>query len=318
MAKFRYQHIKSSVEGKAPTAAQLKVAEIGVNDFAGDEKLFIKNSEGEVVDFPRGYSRADIDATDRVVSESLNDLNSRKLDASAYTPTDLSDYYTKEEIDEFNETTSASLNDLEERKADKSDLDDQFETIAASLNDLEERKANKSDVEGLDDQFETISASLNDLEERKADKSDLDDLDEQFETISASLNDLEERKADKSDYYTKSDIDAADRVVAESLNDLNSRKLDASAYTPTDLSNYYTKSEIDGQLGSGFSQSSVTEVIESNELITSAALNDLNDVKADKEEDLDGLKLKKITQSDYDDLVNEGEIDPNTLYIITD
>ena len=42
MARFRYQHIKSSVEGKAPTAAQIKTAEIGVNDFAGDEKLFIK------------------------------------------------------------------------------------------------------------------------------------------------------------------------------------------------------------------------------------------------------------------------------------
>jgi len=40
MARFRYQHIKSSVEGKAPTAAQLKVAEIGVNDFAGDDRTF--------------------------------------------------------------------------------------------------------------------------------------------------------------------------------------------------------------------------------------------------------------------------------------
>ena len=97
MAKFRYQHIKSSVEGKAPTAAQIKTAEIGVNDFAGDEKLFIKNSEDEVVDFPRGYSRTYIDEMDRVVAESLNDLNSRKLDASAYTPTDLSNYYTKDE-----------------------------------------------------------------------------------------------------------------------------------------------------------------------------------------------------------------------------
>ena len=97
MAKFRYQHIKSSVEGKAPTAAQIKTAEIGVNDFAGDEKLFIKNSEGEVVDFPRGYSQAYIDEAERVTAEALNDLNSRKLDASAYTPTDLSNYYTKDE-----------------------------------------------------------------------------------------------------------------------------------------------------------------------------------------------------------------------------
>ena len=85
MARFRYQHIKSSVEGKAPTAAQLKVAEIGVNDFAGDEKLFIKNSTGDVVDFPRGYSREYIDDNERVIAEALNDLNSRKMDSSAYT-----------------------------------------------------------------------------------------------------------------------------------------------------------------------------------------------------------------------------------------
>lgn len=107
MAKFRYQHIKSSVEGKAPTAAQIKTAEIGVNDFAGDEKLFIKNSEGEVVDFPRGYSRVYIDENERVTAEALNDLNSRKLDASAYTPTDLSNYYTKDETSGASEIQDA-------------------------------------------------------------------------------------------------------------------------------------------------------------------------------------------------------------------
>ena len=52
--------------------------------------------------------------------------------------------------------------------------------------------------------------------------------------------------------------------------------------------------------------------------VVAAALDDLERRKAEKEEDLDGLKLKKITQSDYDDLVNAGEIDPNTLYIIID
>ena len=97
MAKFRYQHIKSSVEGKAPSAAQIKVAEIAVNDFAGSEKLFIKNSENTVIDFPRGYSREYVDEIERVTSSSLNDLETRKLDATAYTPTDLSNYYQKNE-----------------------------------------------------------------------------------------------------------------------------------------------------------------------------------------------------------------------------
>ena len=40
--------------------------------------------------------------------------------------------------------------------------------------------------------------------------------------------------------------------------------------------NYYTKSEIDDFLGTGFSVSSVTEVIKENERVTSNALNDLN------------------------------------------
>ena len=35
-----------------------------------------------------------------VTSAALNDLNSRKLDASAYTPVDVDNYYTKEEVDE--------------------------------------------------------------------------------------------------------------------------------------------------------------------------------------------------------------------------
>lgn len=127
MARFRYQHIKSSVEGKAPTAAQLKVAEIGVNDFAGDEKLFIKNSEGEVVDFPRGYSRQYIDNNERVIAEALNDLNSRKLDASAYTPTDLSNYYTKDET-----SASTEIQDALDDKADTATTYTKSETSGAT------------------------------------------------------------------------------------------------------------------------------------------------------------------------------------------
>ena len=44
----------------------------------------------------------------------------------------------------------------------------------------------------------------------------------------------------------------------------------------------YTKAEINNILGSGFTSSSVTEVIESNELVISAALNDLEDTKSEK------------------------------------
>ena len=44
---------------------------------------------------------------EKVVASSLNDLNDRKLDASAYTKTDLSDYYKKGETSGATEITTA-------------------------------------------------------------------------------------------------------------------------------------------------------------------------------------------------------------------
>jgi len=63
---------------------------------------------------------------------------------------------------------------------------------------------------------------------------------------------------------------------------------------------------------SGSTDPIATKVVAENELTVSNALNDLNTNKADKS-DLDGLKLKKITQAAYDALTTK---DPNTLYVI--
>ena len=54
---------------------------------------------------------------EKVTAASLNDLNDRKLDASAYTPTDLSDYYKKEET-----SGKTDLNTAFGLKANASDL----------------------------------------------------------------------------------------------------------------------------------------------------------------------------------------------------
>lgn len=158
---------------------------------------------------------------ERIVSDALNDLDDRKLDASAYTPTDLTNYYTKSQTSGATEISTA---------------------LSGKLGTSE---------------YATFSAATN-----------------------ASINDLSGQS----------------ETIAAALNDLNGRKLDASAYTPTDLSNYYTKSETSG----------------ATELTTAFS------AKADKTSDLDGVKLKKITQSAYDALVQAGTVDPNTLYIITD
>ena len=94
-------------------------------------------------------------------------------------------------------------------------------------------------------------------------------------TVTEAIDDLEYMVVNK------------EEAIAAALNDINGRKLDASAYTPTDLSNYYTKSETSGAteiydlVGSGFTSSSITDVIIENEEITSNALNELSSRKLD-------------------------------------
>lgn len=132
---------------------------------------------------------------------------------------------------------------------------------------------------------------------------------------------------DLSNYYTKSETD-----------DLLDTKLDASAYTPTDLSNYYTKSET-----SGATEISTALGNKQDTLVSGTNIKTINDesilgsgnitIQGGGSVDqtiisgstnavaggavytqLDGLKLKKITQSAYDAL--SPNYDANTLYVI--
>lgn len=199
-----------------------------------------------------------------VTSAALNDLNSRKLDASAYTETDLSNYYTKSETD-------AKIVDA----------------ITGVDNILSGYTTNEDLDEKLGDAFTGENSGV---------------------TVTQYINDNE-------------------LVVSAALNDLNSRKLDASAYTPTDLSGYYTKSEVDGMidevssssteyvdsiLGSGFtSENNVTKVILDNELVVSAALNDLNSRKLDASAytptDLSGYYTSAQTDSKISDAFSSSD-----------
>ena len=151
-----------------------------------------------------------------VVSQALNDLESRKLDASAYTPTDLSNYYTKSETSGATEISNA---------------------LGAKVNTSDIVSAITPSNSGSTEPIATKVVAENEL------------------------------------------------VMANALNDLDERKLDASAYTTT---------------------SAVTSG--STDAITSGGVY----------AQLDGIKIKKITQSAYDALVQAGTVDANTLYVITD
>ena len=310
------QHVKSSVVEnglpKLPSAEILAEGEIAVNYADGVETLSIKSSSGNIATFSSdkyytekklgsGFTNENsantvtsaIDEIELVTAAALNDLDERKLDASAYTPTDLSNYYTK------HETSGAT--ELEEAFSAKTDQAWIEEKLGSGFTG--ENSANTV-TKVIEDNENVISAALNDLESRKLDASaytptDLSNYYTKDETSGATeLEEAFSGKAD-SDY-----VEEIELVTAAALNDLDERKMDISAYTPTDLSNYYTKDETSGateleeafsaktdqvwieeKLGEYFiednSANTVTSVIRDNELVIAAALNDLDEMKLD-------------------------------------
>jgi len=122
MAKtFRYQHLKTSTNGATPSSSVLKDAEIAVNIAAGGEKLFLKNSSGNVVKFITedqidakiasggGAIETKIEALSGAIDTLDSELAGKANTATTYTKTevdgllngkaDTATTYTKSEVD---------------------------------------------------------------------------------------------------------------------------------------------------------------------------------------------------------------------------
>ena len=324
------QHIKSNVvengKPKLPLASALVEGELAVNYAEGYETISLKNSSGDIVTFSSdeyytseklgsGFTGENsaktvtevIEENEEITSAALNDLETRKLDASAYTPTDLSNYYTKDETSGATEIASALNVYADSVKYNSTSHTVEFYHGTTAGTKVFEFDASDFIIDGMVDNVEIANV--------ESGSSIIKCLVVTFNT-DAGKQDIDIPVSDIFDpdiYYTKDEIDNNELVIASALNDLNVRKLDASAYTPTDLSNYYTKSETSGateisdaladkqdisgmsaytlvvdleeKLGSAFtgdnSAKTVTDVIEENEEITSAALNDLDERKLD-------------------------------------
>ena len=128
-------HIKSKLKANGlpqlPSPDKLVDGEIAINYAEGVETISIKNESGSIVTFSSdnyyaekklgsGFTNNDVTVTEAIddleymvvnkeeaIAAALNDLNGRKLDASAYTPTDLSNYYTKNETSGKTEISNA-------------------------------------------------------------------------------------------------------------------------------------------------------------------------------------------------------------------
>jgi hypothetical protein len=88
-----------------------------VYEFKGGKLMRYVGSFGSMAyeDKTNYYTKDDVDDLNEITASALNDLQTNKLDATAYTPTDLSNYYTKSETSgstqlttKFNEKLDAS------------------------------------------------------------------------------------------------------------------------------------------------------------------------------------------------------------------
>lgn len=91
-------YTKNETSGKT----ELETAFNGKQDtlIAGDNITISGNvisASGGGGDLSNYYTKAEVDEMSEVAAQGINDLNTNKLDVTAYTPTDLTNYYTKSE-----------------------------------------------------------------------------------------------------------------------------------------------------------------------------------------------------------------------------
>lgn len=316
--KLHLVHVKSNVLDKAPSASTLNYGEIAVNYNADSPALYIRDDEDNIVKFisepyfekivGTGITENGseviipisevIQQDEEVVAAALNDLNDRKADKS-YVDGAVSSITI--DIDTELDTGLTSTNPVENRAIAKVILDNE-EAVAAALNDLNDRidefsievddhidSASTNPVENrvlyqiITDNEETISAALNDLNNRKADISYVDEavssitIDIDSELDSGSTNPVENQA------ITNVLLDV-EETVAAALNDLNDRKADKE-YVDEAVSSITIDidSELDSASTNPVENQAVTNALLDVEETVAAALNDLNDRKADKD-----------------------------------
>jgi hypothetical protein len=220
-----------------------------------------------------------IEDNEEAISSALNDLNERKMDLSAYTPTDLTGYATEEWVG--GRLGSGFTGENSATTVTKY-VEDCEKVTSAALNDLETRKLDASAyTEGMTDYYlKSETSGATELDAAFSGKADVTWVEEKIGSAFTGAN---------SGVTITEYIEENEEITAAALNDLNERKMDASAYTPTDLTGYATEEWVNetlgDKLGSGFtgenSANTVTSVIRDNELVIASALNDLNDRKMD-------------------------------------
>ena len=227
-------HIKSKLKTNGlpqlPSPDKLVDGEIAINYAEGVETISIKNESGSIVTFSSDnyYTKKKLGSgftnNDATVTKALNDLNGRKLDASAYTPTDLSNYYTKGETSgatQISNALSAKV-DSATYTGHTADTTIHFTTraVQTQIDNSISGKVNTSDI--VTAITSSNSGSTNPIATKIVAENEL--------TVSTALNDLNTKitvhTADTNIHFTTND-----RLKWETLNRRTRKNFTASGMT---------------------------------------------------------------------------------------
>ena len=241
MANFRYSHLFTTKIGNAAieaAAAKLNAAEIALAIADGEEKILFKNENGDVISV----------ATEEQIINIINQAVTNETARATSAETEL-----QNAIDAL-ESGSTEAVEAERQRA----LSAETDLLDIIEDEVTERKAGA--VASIE-----YDASGKTIDFYNANNVKIDSIDATDFIKDGMIDTVELVKVSGETYLRITwNTDAGKEVTDIDLGDL------------FDADNYYTKADVDALLGTGFSVSSVTEVIEENERVLAESLNDLN------------------------------------------
>jgi hypothetical protein len=241
MANFRYSHLFTTKIGNAAieaAAAKLNAAEIALAIADGEEKILFKNENGDVISV----------ATEEQIINIINQAVTNETARATSAETEL-----QNAIDAL-ESGSTEAVEAERQRA----LSAETDLLDIIEDEVAERKAGA--VASIE-----YDASGKTIDFYNANNVKIDSIDATDFIKDGMIDSVELVEVSGETYLRITwNTDAGKEVTDIDLGDL------------FDADNYYTKADVDALLGTGFSVSSVTEVIEENERVLAESLNDLN------------------------------------------
>lgn len=254
MAKaFRYQHLRSLVPDVEPSVDIIREGEIAVNLYAGKERMFLKNTNNQIVRF---ISEAEVDA--KIASGSSGSVEEKIEALSGAIDTNTANIGTLQ-------VSASTLN------TDKFG-DVRYVSRSKRINFYS--ASNSDRVLAWIDTTDFVKDGMVDSVEVKdiGGKSYLVitfNTDSGKQPIQISISDI----FDASNYYTKSEVDSLLSGKADVTSTYTKTEVDNKLSGKADKTDTYTKSDVDNKLGNKADKSELTDEVNRAVL----AESDIND-----------------------------------------